>query len=62
MAAVTFVPQNLPTKIKSTVLYNCCIKVLANKGNKNTKIPFPIGHFASFFLPIIKMTSYIMIF
>ena len=28
MAAVASVEQNLPTKIKSTVLYNCCIKVL----------------------------------
>ena len=57
MAAVAFVPQNLPTKIKSTVLYNCCIKVLANKGNKNTKIPFPIDPYVrSFWFIILSPT------
>jgi len=54
MAAVASVEQNLPTKIKSTVLYNCCIKVLANKGNRNTKIPFPID-------PCVKLCCFIFI-
>ena len=43
MAADADFPRKLPTKIRSTVLYNCWIKLLPSKGRANLNKPFAIG-------------------
>ena len=42
-AAAASLPRFCPTKIKSTVLYNCWIRLLANSGSENQNSGLAIG-------------------